>query len=197
MRLLFQPHLCRFDGGGQLAADRRQMLPAEAVDLGQQGRHSPQDVVALEAIVLQIGQQCQHVHRHAFAAAGQHLARFKLVVLDGLELVDLGLTEPTRLRQAGQQRLDLGTATALDPQCPFQLGHDELLAAGNAILQLLGRDDRQAPRIALAGLRQIVGGRGVEGHLRPRFQLQRAEVPEVVDRAAIALLGPLSVRERV
>ena len=77
------------------------MLPAEAVDLGQQGRHAPQDVVALEAIVLQIGQQGQHVHGHAFAAAGQHLARFTLVVLDGLELVDLGLTEPGRFAPGG------------------------------------------------------------------------------------------------
>ena len=40
-----------------------------------------------------------------------------------------------RLGQADSQRLDLLAAAALHLQRPLQLGHDELLAVGDAILQ--------------------------------------------------------------
>ena len=108
-------------------------------------------------------------------------------MLEGLEQIDFGLTDPPLLGEPGPQRFELRPAAALHLQHPFQLGQNEFFAVGKAILQLLGADDRQASRLALAGLRLIVGGRGVEGDVGSRLQFQRAEVPAIVDDVAVAL----------
>ena len=162
------------------------MFAAELREAVEQGGHALPDVVGGKAIVFQIGQQAQHVHGYAFAAAGQGPIDFPLVVLQGLEQIDFGPADQS-LAEPSLQRFELPTAAALHLQHAAELGQHEFFVFGQAILQLLGGDNGQASRLALAGLRLIVGGRGVEGDAGSRLQSERAEVPAVLDDAAVAL----------
>ena len=84
-----------------------------------------------------------------------------------------------QLADANFQRRDLSAPLALHLQHAGQLGEDEFLAGGDALLQFFGRDDDQPPRLALGGLAVVIRGRGEEGDLAARRQLQPGKFPAV------------------
>ena len=142
----------------------------------------------VDAVVLQVGQQREDVHGHAVVAAGQAAVDLALVQLGRLEVVEIELFQPAQ-RAGGFPAPCLRAGVALHLQHAGQLGQNQFLPAGDALLQALRSDDDQPPRLALAGLRAVVGGGGVEGHLAPRRQFQGGEVPAILDDAGLRRPG--------
>ena len=142
------------DGGGQLRADGGKMLALEAIELGQQPFQAALEIGVVDAIVLQVGQQAEHLHGQAVAAAGQAPHDLALVELRGLQAIDVGLLQARRLVEPDLQPADLAAGVALELQHAGQLRQDLALPHGHPLQQLVGRDDGQYPRIAAAGLRR-------------------------------------------
>lgn len=98
--LPFAIDLGRLHRGGQLAAERRQHVTIEPIELFQQPVHPLPGVGVVDAVVLQIGQQRRDADGHAFAAAGQQLVDLALGVLGGLQAIDVRRLEALQIAQA-------------------------------------------------------------------------------------------------
>ncbi len=185
-----------FDGGGQLRADRGKMFSLEAIELGQQPFQAALEIGVVDAIGLKVGQQAEHLHRQAVAAAGQAAHDLALVELRGLQAVDVGLFQARRLVQPDLQFANLAAGVTLELQHAGQLRQDLALPHGHPLQQLLGRDDGQDPRFAAAGLRVIVGGQSTAGQLHAGDKLKFGQVHGAVDRPLFARCARVEDRGR-
>ncbi|OYV88575.1 MAG: hypothetical protein B7Z73_08295, partial [Planctomycetia bacterium 21-64-5] len=98
-----QLDLRRLDRRRQLAADGRQLVAAQTVDLVEQRSHLPLDVRAVDVVLLQIGEQPGNLTRHAFAGAGEPALDLPLQQFGALQVVDV-----VPLQAADLPQLDVG-----------------------------------------------------------------------------------------
>ena len=185
-RSIGQVDLCTFDGRSQFALDRREVIRLQPLDLGQHGLHPPGHVGIVDTVAFQVGQQVVDLSGHALGGAGQRASNLALAEFGPLGMIDVLLAESPDLAQLDFERRSLRASLLLHLQRAAQFAQDQSLPLGQAIFQFLRGNDDQPPVGAAAGLRQIVGRRGVEGDLAARLEVPSGDFPAVLDDACFA-----------